>query len=298
MSEDAIVKEIEEKLAARGIKDESEKEEAPKVAEEEKVEEATVAKDATVEEEEVVAENATSEFTEVENQAIELGWKPDGPKSAEEFIRAQPLYDELKKRGKEIKKLNSRLEELTNHVSGLKKAGYKEKLDLLSAEREDAVARSDLDTLNYLDDELYNLKSEMSQVEEEHPEAPPEAMEFIHKYENVFKDYSLEAEEVKNFVAERDVQLASHNLEPDIHIKTLEKDMKAKFPKFFEVKGKEPTVSAVESDSRPVTTKRRAKFTFSDLTHHQKEICKGFERKGIMSTDEYIKQLVEIGELG
>ena len=238
------------------------------------------------------------EHTEAEVEAMDKGWKPDGPKSAEEFLRAEPLYAEIKQRGKELKNLRSQVEELMKHVGGLKKAGYQDKIDVIAAEREDAVVRSDMETLNYLDEELHKVKTEMGQ-EPVQPDMHPAAVDFVNKYSDILQDYSLESQGIKEFIDTRDKQLASHNLDPSVHIQTLEKDMMAKFPEKFQKESveKAPAISAVESDTRPVTTKRKAKYTFSDLSSDQKNIYKYMERKGVMEGKEYIKQLVDTGEL-
>ncbi|MHC4635861.1 MAG: hypothetical protein ACYSYU_11770 [Planctomycetota bacterium] len=41
----------------------------------------------------------------------------------------------------------------------------------------------------------------------------------------------------------------------------------------------------------------KKKFTFSDLSSSQKELCKTYETTGVMKRDEYIAELVKIGEL-
>ena len=280
MSDDVTAEVIESKLKDKGVFDVEEK-----------------AEDTSTETEETVLVDKTSTS---EQEAIAKGWKPDGPKSADEFLRAEPLYEELKQRGKELKTLRSQVETLTKHVGGLKKAGYQEKIDVIQAERESAVARSDQDSLNYLDDELQKVQTEMVQEVQEvqEPQAHPAALEFLDKYKDVLQDYSLEAQGIKEFIDERDKQLATHNLDPVIHMKTLEKDMKSQFPDSFRTEQQtEAPIMAVESDSRPVTSRRKSKYAFSDLSADQKNIYKYMERKGVMTGPEYIKQLAEIGEL-
>ena len=280
MSDDVTAEVIESKLKDKGVFDVEEK-----------------AEDTSTETEETVLVDKTSTS---EQEAIAKGWKPDGPKSADEFLRAEPLYEELKQRGKELKTLRSQVETLTKHVGGLKKAGYQEKIDVIQAERESAVARSDQDSLNYLDDELQKVQIEMVQEVQEvqEPQAHPAALEFLDKYKDVLQDYSLEAQGIKEFIDERDKQLATHNLDPVIHMKTLEKDMKSQFPDRFRTEQQtEAPIMAVESDSRPVTSRRKSKYAFSDLSADQKNIYKYMERKGVMTGPEYIKQLAEIGEL-
>lgn len=278
-------------LAEQGITEA--KVEEPKVEVEE---EPVVAENATVEDE-VEAEDEVEE--DIEAKAREQGWRPDGPKSAEQFLKDGEYIEEIKARGKEIKSLKKQVDELMKHVSGLKKAGYQEKIDMIQAEREEAVARSDIDSLNYLDEELNKVKNEMTNDIKPQHEVPQAFAEFDERHKDLANDYSLEATEIKQFITDRTVQLMQSGLDPDTTVQVLERDMAFKFPERFKSKEEraKPKAQAVESDSRPVTKSKRTKFTINDLTYEQKQVCYGLERKGVMTKEDYIKQLVEIGEL-
>ena len=284
MSEEfTIEQEIAEKLKEKGITNEEKKEETTVSETKEPTEE--VLEEPTTKSE----EQSTSEDP-VASLASKFGWDEKGPKSAEEYIAF--AMENLEPRGKELKQLKFKIDELTSHLSNLKKAGYKDKMEALKAERDEAVVRSDVDSVNYIDDELYKVKTELSQEETE-PQVHPVALDFVNKYKDILQDYSLESQEIKEFINERDIQLASYNLDPEVHIKTLEKDMKSKFPDKFNVQSKEPEITAVESDSRPITTTKKSKYTFADLNNEQKSMYKYLEKRGVMSGNEYIKQLVD-----
>lgn len=302
MSKDIVTpEEITAKLAEKGIGVEE-----PKKAE---AKEEVVSTDTT---EEVVSEDTKDEVSVAENATVDVedaatddieerakaeGWKPDGPKTAEQFLHDGEFIKEIKARGKEIKSLKKQMDEMMSHISKMKKAGYQERLDVIQAEREDAVARSDFESLEHLDEELYKVKNELSK-EDIKPEEHPAAVDFVNRHKDIFNDFSLEAQEIKNFLAERDVELANYNLDPELHIQTLERDLQTMFPQRFKQEVKEtPKAAAVESDVRPVTKGKRTKYTFDDLSYEQKQVCRGLERKGVMSKDEYIKQLIEIGDL-
>lgn len=243
------------------------------------------------------AESATEEFSATETEAMQKGWKPDGPKSADEFLRAEPLYDEIKQRGKEIKHLRSQVDELIKHVSGMKKAGYENQLDNIKKERANAVARSDLASVEYLDDQLHQVRAELQK--EAPPALHPAAAAFVEKYNDLITDYSLESQEIKEFLDFRDRQLAAHHLDPELHMKTLEKDLQKRYPERFTTPepARRSSVSSVESDSRPLAGRKSSKFSFSDLSSDQKSIYKQFEKRGVMTGAEYIKQLVDTGNL-
>jgi hypothetical protein len=57
---------------------------------------------------------------------------------------------------------------------------------------------------------------------------------------------------------------------------------------------------AVESGSSSgVVTERvtSKKYNFNNLSYEQKQAARDFERMGVMKVDDYIKSLVELGEL-
>ena len=303
MSEEITPEAVTEKLKQQGLLDEP-KEETKSALKETKKEEISEEKKEAVLESSTIAESATledsseMEQSDVEKEAMAKGWKPEGEKSAEEFLRAEPLYEEIKQRGKEIKALRSQMNELMNHMGNLKRAGYEDRLNAIKAEREDAVARSDMESLEYLDEEMYKVKSEMDQEPASDSNMHPAAEAFVERHRDILEDYSLEAQEVKTFINERDQQLGSYNLDPEVHIETLERDLRSRFPEKFGVKKKTKESSVtVESDSVPVTSKKKSKYTFSDLSRDQKAIYKRLEKTGVMEGNEYIKQLIEIGEL-
>lgn len=243
----------------------------------------------------VLAESVPVEVESEEDEAKRKGWKPDGPKSAGEFLRSDPLYVELKKRGKEIKVLRAQMDEALKHISNLKKAGYQEKLDVIKQERANAIARSDIESVDYLDEQLHQVKAELQQETIVQPEIHPAAQAFLEKHKDVLKD-----PEIQKYVSKKDIALGN---DPDVsdpydHMKKLEEQLFKKYPEKFGVAEKAEPLFAVESDSRPVTSARRAKTKhgFGDLNQVQKKIYSHLIKHG-GSGEEYIKQLVDMGEL-
>ena len=301
MDEEDIAQKITEQLKEKGINtdvkleqsdaEEDQKEESP-------VEEAEVLGHADLNpssmDEPVLEPESKSN---AEDEALSKGWKPDGPKSAEEFLRAEPLYEEIKRRGKEAKELKAQLAELTRHVAGLKKAGYESKIDQMQDQRQQAIVRSDIDSVDYYDNELQKLKTEM-QTDVEIQQLHPAAQEFLERHKELQSDYSLEAQEIKSFISQRDKELFTYSLDPYVHIQTLEKDLQKKFPERYKRSAPETqSVSAVESDAAPVASRsKKGQFAYSDLTRDQKQVCQRLVKRGVMTKEAYIKQIAEINE--
>ncbi len=286
--DNGLAEKITAQLEKQGIKVDSKKEEPKNKA---LIVEPVVAKMETT----AVTEDS-SEVESEEDEARRKGWKPDGPKSAGEFLRSEPLYTELKQRVKEIKALRAQMDEAIKHISNLKKAGYQEKLDVIKQERANAIIRSDIESVDYLDQQLHQVKAELQQEEQyTQPEIHPAAVAFLEKYQDVLQDPA-----VQSYVRKKDIALGN---DPDVsdpydHMKKLEEQLFKKYPDKFEAQDKQEQVMAVESDSRPVTNTKRSKTKhgFGDLNQVQKKIYSHLIKHG-GSGEKYIKELVEMGEL-
>lgn len=234
------------------------------------------------------------DFSEFEREQMAKGWNPDGVKSAEEYSRTEPLYEEIKSRGKQLKQMQKAIDALTQHMSKQEKIAYDKALHTLRQERHEAIARGDIR-------DVERIEAETQQLLTPPPVAIPEAEAFKEKYENIFNSANYEEMEIVKFLQERDVELMSRNLAPAEHMKTLEQHMLKKFPSYFgqkEVVNRNDTSSVETGNSSNVVKKSsRSRFSLHDLNNEQKQVARDFEKFGIMKVDEYIKQLVELGEL-
>jgi hypothetical protein len=238
-------------------------------------------------------ENTTTErvFTEIEKQAMESGWKPDGEKSAEEFIRAEPLYAEIKARGKEIKELKATLDELKAHMDKQRELGYKQAYEELLEERKIAIELGDVKSVDALDNKIRKQEKLLP------PEVPTEVTTFVQRHADWINDPSFEAQEMRAFAKKRDEDLVRFNLSAKEHLEVIEKDLRLKFPNRFKKEEDTNTISAVESDLSPIRGSKGKKYTLNDLTPEQKKCAIHFDKHKIMTIDAYIKQLKEDGQL-
>lgn len=237
-----------------------------------------------------------SKYSDVEQDAIAKGWKPDGPKSAEEFLRAEPLYEELKARGKEIKELKTTLDELKGYMTKQQELGYKKALRELEEARRDAIRLGEVEQVESLDLQIQDQRNEFNTVVTK--EAQAEVAAFAERHKDWIHDPSYEAQEIREFVKRRDNELVSFNLPPAKHLATIEQDMMKKFPnRFGPITRDKPSTQAVESDGSLVVGTKKKKVTFSDLNEQQKTCARQFEKRGIMTRDAYIQSLIDLGEV-
>src|SRR3990167_6558130 len=85
-----------------------------------------------VQQEAAVVQKEETQYTDIEQNAMELGWKPkdqfnDSEKEfigAEEYLRRGPLIKEIMSRNRELKEMKDTLKKLSDHVSKNEQAAY------------------------------------------------------------------------------------------------------------------------------------------------------------------------------
>lgn len=242
---------------------------------------------------EIAAPSEEKQYTEFEREQMSKGWNPDGPKSAEEWDRHEHLYTEIKKRGKQIKTLHRTVEELREHMQKQEQRAYERALAELTREKHKATRDGDYALVEALEKEQQSLKPvEMVQ------QLPASVIEFQEKHAKWLNGVSYEEMEMANWTLKRDQELAKKNLDPDQHMALLEEHLFKQFPDYFGHKEAKKTI-AVESGRSDAASAPRSthKKSFNDLNETQKKICRDFERMGVMTKDQYVSQLVELGEL-
>ena len=77
----------------------------------------------------------------------------------------------------------------------------------------------------------------------------------MQKHNDIFSDPSYRAQQVREFIENRDQELTKFGLTPEKHIEVLENDLKVKFPERFQKEKPSVVSRSVESDSAPVSSK-------------------------------------------
>jgi len=115
----------------------------------------------------VVETQSEPEYSEAEQEAMKLGWKPESEftprpgrkwKTAEKFLEDKPLYDKIDEQHKVIKKLERSTDMLRSHYEKVEKAAYDRALAELKAERKTALEEGDLVRAEEIRDEIDERK--------------------------------------------------------------------------------------------------------------------------------------------
>lgn len=232
------------------------------------------------------------QLTEFEQEQQAKGWKPDGPKSAEEWARSEPLYDELKHRGREIKQLKKTVDSMKTILEKQEQLAYQRALAELQQERDMAIQRGDVQRVNQLDQQAANTPAPITT-----PDVIPVVEDFRERHAEWLEGTSFGEIKMQKYAQQRDAELMSRGLSPEKHMAVLEDDIKAEFPAYFGIK-KSPSQSVEgASDSGVASAKSRQKFTRKDLSSEQLDCLRNFEKYKTFTESEYIDLLVKQGDL-
>jgi len=230
-----------------------------------------------------------NELLTIEQQAANKGWREGGPKSAEEFLRAEPLYDELKVRGKEIKELKATLDELKAHMNRQQASESDRLRTAVTQARLDAIQKGDVKAVDAADKQL-------QQFAPIKPQLDTHVQSFLDRNNAWLKDPSYEGQQMRNFAQQRDKELISFKLSAEEQVRVIDKDLRTKFPHRFDDTG--GTSQSVESDASPAMSQKvSGKHTFDSLSPAQKIAARHFEKRGVMTKEKYIQSLVQHGDL-
>lgn len=230
-------------------------------------------------------------------KAAAAGWKPldqfegdpDQWVDAKEFVGRAPLYEKNHKLKKEVAELKTVIHEVKGHISKVSQAAYDKAVRDLTAQRDEAIEAGDKTAVKEFDKALKDAEAIKTPADNVHPA--------IKAWEKENGDWFYADAEIQTFglaFAQGHLQRNPEDFEGAM-VK-MEAAIKKAFPDKFETtrdKRKDPP--AVESGGR---SEGKKTFTKSDLNDEQRKVMNSYVRNGVMTEDQYIKDLVEIGVLG
>lgn len=257
--------------------------------------------EAKVEEKVVEQEQQQEEakLSPMEEKALEMGWKPrtefDGSDDefidAKEFVRRKPLFDRLEQQSKQLKNVNKTLEQLKGHYSKIREVEFNRALAELKAARTQAITDSDGSRFEAIDDRIKEVEKEAAKVlqEEQTHIDPPNPAEFDNwRSKNSWyqKDEAMTA-----FADHVGLRLKpSHEageLTPLQILQKVEQAVRAEFPHKFKNVNKEQAPNVGEGKQQNGAGKSKE----MDLTETEQKIMNNFVRQGIMTKEQYLKDL-------
>jgi len=230
----------------------------------------------------------------VEALASQYGWSAEGEKSAEDFIKV--AMDKFPDQSKKIKQLFRTVDEMKVHMSKTDKVAYDRAKAEFDVQRDQAIREGDLKKVHALEESQRALPEAMVQPD---GDVDPAILEFEERNAGWLNGESYDDIKMQEWMQKRGALLGKRKLSTPDHMALLEEHVKKEFPDYF-VDKDEKVVSPVASAHSDVSVKAGAKgksYSFKDLSAEQKQIARDFEAVGIMKVEDYIKSLINHGEI-
>lgn len=226
-------------------------------------------------------------------KARNAGWKPqeefegdpDQWVDAGEFIRRQPLIDQIRAERKRVKDLEKKLDGTTKFVQGIEERVRKKTLEEIEAKRRQAVEDGDVEAFQQADKEFQEAQKAPEPEEEPQDELPQEVQDFVSRNGSWFEKNAAMTNDSVSFT-----EFYRNQGKPlSEALELAEKDIKRKYADFF----RNPNKDRPSPVSPSTREQRPARIGYNDLTSEQKAVFSAM--KGTMTLDQYISELKEQG---
>lgn len=235
-------------------------------------------------------------------KATAAGWRPleefqGDPEEwvdAKEFIKRAPLYEKNRNLKRKVSDLEKTIHEVKGHIGKVSEAAYARAVADLTAKRDEAIDNGDREQVREIDKEI-------KAAEALKPDADANVPPAIKAWEEDNGDWFYKDAEITDFgLSYAQSYLNRHPGQFEEAMEAMEKAIKKGFPEKFEKVNEKAnparkTPPAVESGHSPGVKHAPGA---SDLNDEQKKVMKSFVRMGVMSEADYIKDLVDSGQLG
>lgn len=237
--------------------------------------------------------------TASEQEAIKKGWDPKGVKSADEFLRAEPLYAEIKASHKDVKELKKQVERLLAYNEQAEKVGYQRAMEELQVRRTTAIASGNVQAVTAVERQMTDLTEKQTRTT-----VSPLVQEFADLHRDWYDNPSDTYTEARAYLHKRDTDLqllvTAGKITPRQHFDILTDDIHKKFPATAgnaAIGVVEVATAKVDSDDAPIkaAASTKAGLRFADLNADQKECCLHYEKLGLMTRDEFLAELQKPG---
>ena len=252
-------------------------------------------------EEEKKEEVKEPEHNEMEHRALSMGWRPkeewqgseDDFIDAKEFVRRKPLFDKIDSTTKRLKNVEETLTQLASHHQQVKELEYQRALKELRLEKRTALKDGDTVAALELEDKMDELaeqhKQEIQEVKQQKVETPAPTTEFLNWVK--YNDWYLKDPDMHDFADGTAVSFIKRSelsgvklTEDEVFSHVLDKVKKA-YPEKFENPNRQKASAVSSGDRNSKGTKSGYR-----LSDEEEAVARNFERQGIMTREEYIKE--------
>lgn len=241
------------------------------------------------------------EYSATEQRAMEMGWRPkeefQGDESdfidAGEFVRRKPLFEKIDAQSRKLKAVERALEEFKNHYSKVNENAYERAILALKNERKQALSDGDGDRFEAIDDQIKVVEKQVEDLREQRSQ-PVVQDEVVHpefqswKARNVWYD---KTQYMRAFADDYGTKLAARGMAPAEVLKEVEKAVRQEFPQKFTNPNK---AAAPDVESSGGSRKSGGGKDGFELSEVERKVMNDFVRSGVMTREEYIKDLKKL----
>lgn len=231
----------------------------------------------------------------VENTAREQGWKPleefDGDKSkwvsAETFVAKGELIYKIESLGKKLKDADKAIKMLTEHHQKVKESEFQRAVQYLKTQKKQAYEAGDVDKIIEIDEKIAEVKeTQKAQIADE-AKVEPVVHPSFQKWQDENKWYTTDTEMRADADAFGNAYAANNpDKTPEEVLDYVSKKVKRLYKDKFENPNRSKA-SAVEGGGNRQETSNES-FALSE---DEKRVMNTFIRTGIMTKEDYIKEL-------
>jgi len=243
-----------------------------------------------------IANNNDSQYTEIEQEALTHGWKPDGVEGkrnvgADEFMDKKSLFDRIHKLEKSQSNDSRVINELKDHNSKIEINAYKKAISDLKSARKEAAKEDDVERVVEISDQIENMQSAEPRNQPNQPNAWDEAF-------NDFTSGNVWYGRVPGMTQTADsigtqFANANPNASPQqVYAHILDK-VKQQYPDEFGTPNNQRP-AAVAGNKNGGTKLGKKSYTVKDLPEDYREMARRIISTGIKESD-YVKQVLEMG---
>lgn len=242
----------------------------------------------------------TAQYSEIELQAIDMGWRPkeewQGNENdfidAKNFVRNKSLFDKIDSLSKRVKDQDKALNMLKEHHSKVEEATRQQVISELKKAKKAAYEDGDVDRAIEIDDEIAKQRAiELYEKKQEKQDNQlhPDFVSWVEKNSWYAQDPSLRAEADALGMAYRQI---NQDKSPEEVLEYVTKQVKKLNPDKFKNPNR-AAPSIVDSGTGTRSPSKKEADTFQ-LSAEEERVMKTFVRNGVMSRDDYIKELKKV----
>lgn len=244
--------------------------------------------------------DSTPQYTEVEQRALDMGWRPkedfEGDEidfvDAKEFISRKPLYDKISQQSKQIKNVHRSLDALKEHYTKVKEVEYQNAVKALKVQRKEALVQGDADAFEQAEDQIKQAEEQFAEIKQSasqiNTEDDPVTSPIFQNWKNRNPWYDSTGY-MRNFADDAGKRLHASGMHPDDILKEVEKAVRKEFPTKFRNPNKEdaPDVGVSKSSGKS----RGAEM---QLNEQEKRVMDTLVRGGHITKEKYLADLKKV----